>query len=144
MILLRIAIFLMGLLLAAYTFISATRTFVLPRSASVKLTHLVFLSVRHLFKLIMKALPTYEQRDGLMAIYAPISLLLMVPTWLFITTIGFACMFWALGITPWREENGNQSDQQLVGEKCETETERGNAEKKLDQITAKSSKQMGE
>jgi hypothetical protein len=103
MILLRVFIFFVGLFLAAYTFISATRTFVLPRSASVKLTRLVFLSVRKLFNLLMKALPTYEQRDGLMAIYAPISLLLMVPTWLVITTIGFACMFWALGTTPWSE-----------------------------------------
>ena len=103
MILLRIFIFFLGLFLATYTFISATRTFVLPRSASVKLTRLVFLSVRQLFNLLMKALPTYEQRDSLMAIYAPISLLLMVPAWLFITTVGFACMFWALGTTPWSE-----------------------------------------
>ncbi len=103
MILLRIFVFCIGLYLAAYTFISATRTFVLPRSASVKLTRLVFLSVRQLFNLLMKALPTYEQRDSLMAIYAPISLLLMVPTWLFITTIGFACMFWAMGTMPWAD-----------------------------------------
>ena len=103
MILLRTFIFFVGFFLAAYTFISATRTFVLPRSASVKLTRIVFLSVRSLFNLVMKLLPTYEQRDSLMAIYAPISLLLMVPTWLFITTVGFACMFWALGTTPWSE-----------------------------------------
>ena len=103
MILLQAFIFLLGLFLAAYTFISAARTFVLPRSSSVKLTRVVFLSVRSLFNLMMKALPTYEQRDSLMAIYAPISLLLLVPTWLFITTIGFACMFWAMGITPWSE-----------------------------------------
>ena len=103
MILLRAFIFLLGLFLAAYTFISATRTFVVPRSASVKLTRLVFLAVRRLFNLLMKALPAYEQRDNLMAIYAPISLLLMVPAWLLITTIGFACMFWAMGITPWTE-----------------------------------------
>ena len=103
MILLRIFVFIVGLYLAAYTFISATRTFVLPRSASVKLTRVVFLFVRRLFNLLMKTLPTYEQRDSLMAIYAPISLLLMVPTWLFFTTIGFACMFWALGTTPWQQ-----------------------------------------
>ncbi|MCB9008173.1 MAG: hypothetical protein H6656_12530 [Ardenticatenaceae bacterium] len=103
MILLRVTIFFVGLSLAAYTFLSATRTFVLPRSASVKLTRVVFLFVRRLFNLFMKVLPTYEQRDGLMAIYAPISLLLMVPTWLLFTTIGFACMFWALGTTPWSE-----------------------------------------
>ncbi|WP_420640619.1 hypothetical protein [Candidatus Leptofilum sp.] len=103
MIILRILIFIFGLSLTIYTFISATRTFVLPRSASVQLTRVVFLSVRHLFNIAMKALPTYEQRDSLMAIYAPISLLLMVPAWLFITTLGFACMFWAMGITPWQE-----------------------------------------
>ncbi|MCB8939097.1 MAG: hypothetical protein H6654_14950 [Ardenticatenaceae bacterium] len=103
MILLRIFLFLFGLSLAGYTFISAARTFVLPRSASVKLTSLVFHAVRKLFNMAMKALPTYEQRDSLMAIYAPLSLLLMVPTWLFISTVGFACMFWAMGITPWQE-----------------------------------------
>ena len=103
MILLRSLIFLIGLFLAAYTFISAARTFVLPRSASVKLTWVVFMSVHKLFTLLMKPLPTYEQRDSLMAIYAPISLLLMVPTWLLISTIGFACMFWGLGITPWEQ-----------------------------------------
>ncbi|WP_420629403.1 hypothetical protein [Candidatus Leptofilum sp.] len=103
MIILRIFVFIFGLFLAIYTFISATRTFVLPRSASVKLTRVVFVSVRRVFNLIMKALPSYEQRDSLMAIYAPISLLLMVPTWLFITTLGFACMFWAMGITPWQD-----------------------------------------
>ena len=103
MILLRSLVFLIGLFLAAYTFISAARTFVLPRSASVKLTWVVFVSVRKLFNLMMKALPTYEQRDSLMAIYAPISLLLMVPTWLLLTTIGFAGMFWALGITSWEQ-----------------------------------------
>ncbi len=103
MIILRVFIFLVGLFLAGYTFISAAQTFVLPRSSSVKLTRVVFGSVRSLFKLMMKALPTYEQRDSLMAIYAPISLLLLVPTWLFITTVGFASMFWAMGITPWRD-----------------------------------------
>ncbi len=103
MILLRILVFFLGLLLAAYTFLSATRTFVLPRSASVKLTHLVFMSVGRVFKLMMKGLPTYEQRDGLMALYAPISLLLMVPAWLFLTAVGFAAMFWAMGITPWQD-----------------------------------------
>lgn len=103
MIILRIFIFLAGLFLAGYTFISAARTFVLPRSSSVKLTQVVFVAMRRLFNLVMKGLPTYEQRDSLMAIYAPLSLLLLVPTWLLITTIGFAGMFWAMGITPWSD-----------------------------------------
>ncbi len=103
MILMRIVVFFFGLFLAAYTFLSATRTFVLPRSASVKLTRVVFLAVRALFNLAMKTLPTYAQRDELMALYAPISLLLMVPAWLFLSGLGFAGMFWAMGITPWHD-----------------------------------------
>ncbi len=92
-----------GVLLVAYTFLSATRTFVLPRSSSVALTGLVFKWVRKLFDLLNKAMPSFEQRDSLMALYAPLSLLMLVPTWLFITTIGYAFIFWGMGIQPWGE-----------------------------------------
>ncbi|MCP5099308.1 MAG: hypothetical protein GY943_27460, partial [Chloroflexi bacterium] len=97
---LRVLAFLVGIVLVGYTFISATRTFVLPRSASVKLTRFVFSTNRKLFDLVIKRLPTYEQRDSLMAIYAPLTLLIIVPTWLMLTTVGYALMFWGTGITP--------------------------------------------
>ncbi|MCB8944841.1 MAG: hypothetical protein H6658_13920 [Ardenticatenaceae bacterium] len=92
--------FFLGFLIVVYTFISATRTFVMPRSARVWLTSFVFRVVLKLFSKITKFLPTYEQRDALMAMYAPLSLLFMVPAWLLFTTIGYTFMFWALGITP--------------------------------------------
>jgi hypothetical protein len=100
---LRVIAFLAGSMLVVYTFISATQTFVVPRSSSVRLTRFVFRSSRKLFDLVVKKLPTYEQRDGLMAIYAPLTLLMMVPTWLLFTTIGYTLIFWGLGITPFLE-----------------------------------------
>jgi hypothetical protein len=36
-----------------------------------------------------------------MAFYAPVSLLLLLPTWLAVVLVGFMAMFWALGIRPW-------------------------------------------
>ncbi len=101
MIIFRIFSILIGIFVAGYTFISAMRSFVLPRSASEPITNIVFHSVRKLFTLMMRWLPTYEQRDNLMAIYAPLSLLLMVPAWLFLTTIGYTLIFWGMGMTPW-------------------------------------------
>lgn len=98
--LLQILAIFAGAFIVIYTFLSATSTFVLPRSASVKLTTFVFGIVRKCFKFFAKRLPTYEQKDSLMALYAPLSLLLLVPTWLFISTFGYALIFWGMGITP--------------------------------------------
>ena len=95
--------FILGFLIVATTFISAARTFVMPRSARVWLTGFVFAFVRKAFNKIAKFLPTYEQRDALMAMYAPLSLLLIVPTWLLMSTLGYTLMFWALGVRPWTD-----------------------------------------
>lgn len=103
MIILRITALVFGILLVAMTFFSAVRTFVVPRSASERITGLVFLTIRKIFDTIAKALPTYEQRDSLMALYAPLSLIFLVPTWLFFTTVGYTLIYWGLGITPLSE-----------------------------------------
>ena len=103
MILIRILLAFLGMLLAAYTFYSALMTFVVPRSASNLLTGIIFRAVRFLFDGITGRLPTYEQRDKLMAVYAPLSLLLLVPFWLLLTALGYSLIYFALGITPWRE-----------------------------------------
>lgn len=100
MILLRVLFLLCGVFLVAYTLLSATRTFVLPRSAAEPLTGFVFLSMRKLFDAVLKHLPTYEQRDGFMALYAPLCLLLLVPAWLFLITLGYAAIFWSIGVAP--------------------------------------------
>jgi hypothetical protein len=73
----------------------------MPRSARVWLTTFVFRVVGRVFYKIIKFLPRYEQRDALMAMYAPLSLLFMVPAWLFLTAVGYTLMFWGMGIDPW-------------------------------------------
>lgn len=103
MVLVRVLVASLGGSLAAYTFYSALMTFVVPRSASNILSGAVFRSVRFFFNLVAQRLPSYEQRDSLMAVYAPLSLLLLVPFWLLLIAIGFSGIYWALGITPWRE-----------------------------------------
>ena len=103
MILIRIVAAIVGGALATYTFYSALLTFVVPRSASNLLTGIVFRSVRFVFDWIAGRLPTYEQRDKLMAVYAPLSLLLLVPFWLLLVALGYSLIYWSLGITPWRE-----------------------------------------
>jgi hypothetical protein len=92
----RILVALLGGALAAYTFYSALLTFVVPRSASNTLTSVVFRSVRFTFDRIASRLPTYEQRDSLMAIYAPLSLVLLVPFWLLLIALGFSLIYRAL------------------------------------------------
>ncbi len=38
-----------------------------------------------------------------MAFYAPISLLILLPSWLGVVLVGFMMMFWALGVRPWAQ-----------------------------------------
>jgi hypothetical protein len=94
---LNVLSFLFGMSLVAFTLFSAIKTFVLPRSAPDWLVRIVFLSVRRVFTLLLWRARGYRERDRIMAFYAPISLLLLLPTWLSLITIGFTGMFWGLG-----------------------------------------------
>jgi hypothetical protein len=98
---LHIIIFLAGLALVSYVFLSAIKTFVLPRASSEFLSRLFFLAMRYLFDLRASKARSYEDRDRLMALYAPLSLVLLLPFWLSLILVGYAAMFWAIGIEPW-------------------------------------------
>jgi hypothetical protein len=100
---LRIALFLLGAAIVAGTVFSAIRTFVLPRSANDSLTRIVFLSIRRLFDLRLRWARTYVERDRVLALFAPLGLLALPPTWLALVLIGYAGMFRALGVPSWRE-----------------------------------------
>lgn len=99
----NILVFLSGLLITMAALLSAVRTFVLPRSAPDRLTSAVFQGVRAIFNLILRNLRSFERRDRVMAFYAPISLLLLLPTWLTVVLIGYMGMFWSLGVRPWAQ-----------------------------------------
>ena len=99
----RLFVFLLGALLVAFTLLSAIKTFVLPRAAPDWLTRLVFLAVRRLFDLRLRRSRSYPQRDRVMAFYAPLSLLALLPVWLSLVQLGYTGMFWGSGVTPWNE-----------------------------------------
>ncbi len=98
MIVLRVLAFILGFALLAEAWLSAIKTLVLPRSARDPIAGFVFRSIRWLFNIRLKRARTYKQRDRIMAFYAPFSLLALLPIWLFISSLGFTGMYWALGV----------------------------------------------
>lgn len=99
----QILSFILGFIIVVSTLGSALKTFVVPRSVNTWLTRTVFLLVWLIFKPWLSLLSTYEKRDSLMALYAPLSILILPLVWFTCVLIGYMGMFWALGIQPWTE-----------------------------------------
>ncbi|MEW6404072.1 MAG: hypothetical protein AB1649_19935, partial [Chloroflexota bacterium] len=99
--LLQITIFLLGAITVLLTISSAISTFILPRAARSQLNRLVFGLMRHLLEFIFRFAKTYRARDAIMAYYAPVSLMLLVPTWYVLITLGYAAMYWSLDAGDW-------------------------------------------
>ncbi|MGD2155478.1 MAG: hypothetical protein PVG14_09395 [Anaerolineales bacterium] len=102
MITVQIIIFILGLILVFFTLLSAVRTFILPRSAPDIISLFVFKTIRKFFEFSVSRTQDYLRRDAIMAFYAPISLLTLLPTWLILVSIGYAAMYWASGIQSWK------------------------------------------
>ena len=97
MIVLRILVFLAGVWLVVNTLLSAVRTFVLPRSAPDTITRSIFLIVRFWMRFPLKRAATYLDQDRILAWYAPLGLLALVPGWYLLVLLGYSGMFWGLG-----------------------------------------------
>lgn len=93
----RIVVFIAGASVVVFTLMAAIRTFVLPRGDNVWLTRVVARNVLRLFRLRTAKINTYEDRDRIMALLAPIVLLTQPIVWLALVVIGYMLMFWALG-----------------------------------------------
>jgi hypothetical protein len=93
----------LGLAMVMVALRSAIFTFVLPRSASDPLTNIVFLIVRQFFRLRLWRKPSYQERDGVMALYAPIGLLALPPAWLACVCVGYTLVYRAIGAPSWRD-----------------------------------------
>ena len=91
-------VFMLGLATVILTLISAISTIVLPRAARSQLNRLVFGLLRRGINFILHFAKTYHRRDLIMAYYAPVGVMLLVPTWYVLITLGFTAMYWALGI----------------------------------------------
>ena len=97
----QVLVFIAGLIIALGTLFSAVRTFIVPRSQQDRLSKAVFVATRLFFKLLNKTSRTWVDRDRVLAFYAPIALLLLVPVWLTLIAFGYACMYWATGAPGW-------------------------------------------
>ncbi|MCP4138980.1 MAG: hypothetical protein GY755_01600 [Chloroflexi bacterium] len=95
--LLSILVFGLGLILIIGTLFSAISTFVLPRSARSFLNLVVFGNLRRVFEKIMHFAKSYERKEAIFAYFAPVGLLLLVPAWYILLTIGYAALYWSLG-----------------------------------------------
>jgi hypothetical protein len=100
---LRVAAFVAGVAAVAATFGSAVRTVVIPRGIPSRLTRFVFFQMRRLFRLRARPSASYQRRDRVMALYAPVSLLMLVITWLTIVLLAYSAMYWGLGGRSLRE-----------------------------------------
>jgi hypothetical protein len=98
----EVAWFVAGLVLVVVVLDAAIRSLVLPRGSVVVLTRIIWMSTRSVFNLIARASKTYEGRDRVMALYAPLTLLVQPAVWLVMVLAGFMMMFHALGVSSWR------------------------------------------
>jgi hypothetical protein len=62
---------------------------------------MVFRFIRRLFNLRLKRTRDYLGRDRVLALYAPVSILALLPFWLSLITLGYTAMFWATGAGSW-------------------------------------------
>jgi hypothetical protein len=124
LILLRILAFVLGALLVIRAVSSAIVSFVLPRSAPDRITQVVFRVARRIFDLRNRSSRTYEERDRVMALYAPVSLLTLPAVWLTLVLLGYMAMFWALGLNPGDALRASGSSLLTLGF-AEVETEPG-------------------
>jgi hypothetical protein len=98
----KIAWFVGGLASVFLVIDAAVRTLVLPRGSVVSLSRVIWLTSRGVFELIARRCTTYESRDRVLALYAPLTLLLLPVIWLALILGGFTMMFHALGVSSWR------------------------------------------
>ncbi len=93
----QIVVFLAGLALIAATLMSAVKTVILPRGVPSFLTRYTFRSTRRVFDVIAHPSRSFEWRDRVMAMYSPVTLILLPAIWVFLVGAGYAALFWAVG-----------------------------------------------
>ena len=93
---LRIVSVTVGLVLITAALISAVKTVVIPREATSTIARGVFAGLRRLYDLATPASMSFERRDRVLATYAPIGVLGLLVTWISLTFLGYAAVFWGL------------------------------------------------
>jgi hypothetical protein len=96
----EVLVFVLGVALVFTTLRSAIRTFLVPRALQAHISRALFVTVRRIFRLRANRRHSYEQRDRVMAYYAPIALFSLLTVWLLLVDAGYTAMFWALHVRP--------------------------------------------
>ena len=92
----RIVVGVLGAIVVLRTLLSAIRTVVVPRAQKAWLTRFHFVMVLRVFRLFARPSQPFEERDRIMALYAPIALVLLPAVWLVLIITGFAGIYWAI------------------------------------------------
>jgi hypothetical protein len=92
----HVLVFVAGLVLVLRTLLSAIRTFVVPRGANDWISSLEFQVVAWVFQAIARPSLSYERRDRIMVLFAPIGLVLLPVVLLALVLTGYTAMYWAI------------------------------------------------
>ena len=92
----HIVVGVIGAIVVVRTLLSAIRTVVLPRAEKAWLTRFHFVMLLQVFRLLARPTRPFEERDRIMAWYAPIGLVLLPALWLTLIITGFAGIYWAI------------------------------------------------
>jgi hypothetical protein len=93
----RVLVFVVGAFVVLGVFGSAVRTVVIPRGIAARISRVVFVGMRGLFRFFARPSLPYERRDRVMTLYAPVSLMVLLATWIALAIIGYTLMYWGLG-----------------------------------------------
>lgn len=83
------------------TLLSAVRSTMLPRGVKSLIARFVFGATRVIFRLRTGRTPSYERRDRVMAMYGPVTLLLLLSTWYALLLIGYTAAYLGAGVSTW-------------------------------------------
>ena len=96
---LRVLAFFAGIYVITATLVSALLTFVVPRAANTRLARIAFSVTRAILDGFTRGKP-YADRDRVLALLAPIGLMVLPAMWLTLVFLGFTLIFWGLGVDP--------------------------------------------
>jgi hypothetical protein len=92
-----------GVALVGWTLLSAVKTVVVPRSVISILTRFHFVGLRRFFNLFAGPKRSFEVRDRVMSLYAPLALVTLPGLWVLLVLSGFTSIFWGTGVRPLTE-----------------------------------------
>lgn len=96
----RLGIALIGFWLVYFTIMTTIRVFVLPRGDNAWLARQIFRVVYQLFLFAAYKKETYEERDAVLALFAPVVLMVQPLVYLALIVLGFTPIYWVLSPDP--------------------------------------------